>query len=69
MKSSDLDVGRIVGEEKDGAVKHVVWIKNLCTREAIPPSLSVTVDYTTVAVDLDIPELSSVISKERRAFQ
>jgi hypothetical protein len=53
MKTSDLDIGGIVGEEQNWAVVLVVWVQDLGAREAVPPCLTVAVDET-FAVDLDI---------------
>lgn len=54
MKTCDLDVGGVVGEEKDRSVKFVRGVQNLSTREAIPPGLTVTVD-DTLSVNLYVP--------------
>lgn len=43
MKTRDLDVGSVIGKEKDGTVVFVVGVQNLRAREAVPPSLSVTI--------------------------
>ena len=53
MKTSDLDIGGIVGEEQNWAVVLVVWVQDLGAGEAVPPCLTVAV-YKTFAVDLDI---------------
>jgi hypothetical protein len=61
MKTSDLDVGSIIGEKQNRAVVLVVWVQNLGAGEAIPPCLSVTVDET-FAVDLNISVTLSEIA-------
>lgn len=58
MKTSDLDIGGIVGEEQNWAVVLVVWVQDLGTGEAVPPCLTVAVDET-FAVDFDISVILS----------
>ena len=44
MQSANLDVGGIVCEEENGAVKLVVGIEDLSPREAVPPCLAIAVE-------------------------
>jgi hypothetical protein len=49
-----LDVGGIVSEEEDGPVEDIVWVEDFGAREAVPPGLTVAVDYAGT-VDFDVP--------------
>lgn len=59
MKPFDLNVGGIVGQEENWTIELVLRIKDLCSREAVPPSLTIAVDDTRT-IDLDISMIMSV---------
>ena len=55
VEPSNLDVGSVVRQEENRTVELVVGIEDLCTGKAVPPRLSVAVDYA-FAVDLNVSE-------------